>query len=512
MRRTIDAVAARHESPVQTGAASAFAAAQYARCIELCDQNRDSDSAVVAAEAAFRRRDYEGAAARATAALAAATGVSRISALGVIACARGALGDFTRAYEALSEMDAARSAEAPRVVALQAEYDRALVAWMAGDYGTCEALLRECDYRGELQAKAQSDFLRSWVYAKRGRFVEQAVLLCQAIDALRECSTPDVGTLARAVHALSVIVREVHVPRAEREIAALVRDVQWTADVAYEHFHALRNLGWHHALRANYIAGIRNLDLAKRLANGEYEALISHLDHAQIARVAGEKFTLAAQLSQAAELLDRIAGEPHGDECLTFVVAAEVFAESDPRRSTNAIERFGFARRGIRKSFALADDARTEGMFRYALAVIAERDGRRKHASRHAQAAFDSFDSLGFAWRAARAALVLYRCSGDPTHLNSARELIRPYPRSFVADDMRRAAHCNGMSATLTSRQREVLDLLLQGLTVEQAAHELNASPNTIKVHKRHIYSALGVRNRMGLLRRTMAQATDATK
>lgn len=511
MRTTIDVVAPQHKSPVQAGAASAFAAAHYVRCIEICDQGRDTDSAVLAAKAAFRRRDYEGAASRAAAALPAARGACRIAALGVLACAHGALGDFTRAHAALSEMNAARNEGTPPVVALQAEYDCALVAWMAGDYGTCDALLRGCDFRDEPQAKAQSDFLRSWVCAKRGRFVEQAAILCHAIDVLRECSTPDVGTLARAVHALSVIVREVHVPRAELEMAALVTDVPWTADVAYEHFHSLRNLGWHHTLCANYIAGIRNLDLAKRLASGEYEALISHLDHAQIARVAGENFTLAAQLAQAAELLDKIAGEPHGDECLTFVVAAEVFAESDPRRSTDAIGRFRSMRRCIRRSFALAGDARTEGMYRYALAVIAERDGRRNHASRHAQAAFASFESLGFAWRAARAALVLYRCSGDPSHLHSARELIDPYPRSFIAEDLRRAARGNGVSAALTSRQREVMDLLLHGLTVEQAAQKLNASPNTIKVHKRHIYAALGVRNRMDLLRSTMVQATGAT-
>lgn len=51
-------------------------------------------------------------------------------------------------------------------------------------------------------------------------------------------------------------------------------------------------------------------------------------------------------------------------------------------------------------------------------------------------------------------------------------------------------------SETLTSRQREILALVAEGLTNAQIAQRLYLSEFTIKQHLRHAYKLLGVRNR----------------
>lgn len=483
----------------------AFAQAEYVRCLALCDRNtHDVFLAVLAAAAAFRRRDYVEALRRGEAvASACPAGDVKSRALGVIASACGAMGDHARAHTAIEQINSFR-AELSRSGSLQVAYDTALVAWMRGDYVLVERILRQCDYSEEPLAKAQADFLRSWGFAKNQRYAEQAVLLCNAIRALHERQSEDVGTLARAVHALSVIVREVHVPVAVPVLSDLLPNFAWTSDLAYEHFQTLRNVGWHDALKANYIAGIRQLDLAKRLAVTPHWLLMSHLDHAQIARIAGERFTVQAQLQQAADLMDRISDDAEGDEALAFVVAAEVFADTDIPRSRVALKRFRSLRSRMPSSFALAEDPRTEAMYRYAAAVVAVGDGRMNHAKSHAGAALDIFDGIGFQWRAARCALVLYQCTADDGYLRIARERIRFYPRSFVAEEIAAVCGSKGSRAVsaLTRRQRDVLDVLLEGLTVEEAAQRLNMSPNTLKTHKNHIYSHLRVRNRMELGRR----------
>jgi LuxR family maltose regulon positive regulatory protein len=48
----------------------------------------------------------------------------------------------------------------------------------------------------------------------------------------------------------------------------------------------------------------------------------------------------------------------------------------------------------------------------------------------------------------------------------------------------------------LSAREREVLDLLAEGLTNREIAQQLYLSPNTVRVHTFHIYGKLGVNNR----------------
>ena len=50
----------------------------------------------------------------------------------------------------------------------------------------------------------------------------------------------------------------------------------------------------------------------------------------------------------------------------------------------------------------------------------------------------------------------------------------------------------------LTEREREVLKLMVDGLSNSQIAHELIISPSTVKYHIGNIYSKLGVESRVG--------------
>ena len=51
----------------------------------------------------------------------------------------------------------------------------------------------------------------------------------------------------------------------------------------------------------------------------------------------------------------------------------------------------------------------------------------------------------------------------------------------------------------LTQREKEISKLILRGLTNKEIAMELDISPNTIKIHTKHIYEKLNVRDRLSL-------------
>jgi DNA-binding NarL/FixJ family response regulator len=57
-------------------------------------------------------------------------------------------------------------------------------------------------------------------------------------------------------------------------------------------------------------------------------------------------------------------------------------------------------------------------------------------------------------------------------------------------------------SESLTTREREIADLVAAGRTNREVAEQLVLSPKTIEAHLRNIYAKLGVRSRVELARR----------
>lgn len=62
----------------------------------------------------------------------------------------------------------------------------------------------------------------------------------------------------------------------------------------------------------------------------------------------------------------------------------------------------------------------------------------------------------------------------------------------------------------LTAREREVLDLVGQGLHVKEVARALGISPRTVEVHKTHLMEKLGARNVAELVRFAIGVAPPA--
>jgi len=57
-------------------------------------------------------------------------------------------------------------------------------------------------------------------------------------------------------------------------------------------------------------------------------------------------------------------------------------------------------------------------------------------------------------------------------------------------------------SDSLSTREREVCELLIEGLSLKQAASRLDISIHTADCHTRHAYQKLGVHDRVELVKR----------
>jgi ATP/maltotriose-dependent transcriptional regulator MalT len=89
---------------------------------------------------------------------------------------------------------------------------------------------------------------------------------------------------------------------------------------------------------------------------------------------------------------------------------------------------------------------------------------------------------------------------GDPEALNVLRKALtlgRDNELARRAGVEIRPGELNEPLEELTAREREVLGLLLEGLTNIEIGKRLFISPSTAKVHVRHILGKLGVRTRL---------------
>ncbi|HEX5229056.1 MAG TPA: helix-turn-helix transcriptional regulator [Bryobacteraceae bacterium] len=62
---------------------------------------------------------------------------------------------------------------------------------------------------------------------------------------------------------------------------------------------------------------------------------------------------------------------------------------------------------------------------------------------------------------------------------------------------------------SLTTREREVCDLLALGLALKEVAYKLNITINTADHHRTNAYQKLGVHNRVELVKRLPATAAE---
>jgi FixJ family two-component response regulator len=88
----------------------------------------------------------------------------------------------------------------------------------------------------------------------------------------------------------------------------------------------------------------------------------------------------------------------------------------------------------------------------------------------------------------------------DMSQVRAAVEKAFAREAQRLAAGSERAADA-GRLATLTPREREVLEHAARGLHAKEIAAALSISPRTVEVHKAHIMAKLGVRNLAELVR-----------
>jgi DNA-binding CsgD family transcriptional regulator len=221
-----------------------------------------------------------------------------------------------------------------------------------------------------------------------------------------------------------------------------------------------------------------------------------------LARAAGEGAYVEELIAQAVLRADSIdwPNVPSGERT-ALLLTAELVVEDDPQRAFAYLQTFEDAMQSVGTDLVYERDSRIRAFLLFSAGKTYKGLGDEAKARTLLIEAFSIFESFGYKWRAALAALALFELTGDRKWHQTAQIHASPYPNSWIAKSLRIDATLNEDDRLLlTETQREIYDALKEGLSNAEIAERLGRSSNTIRNHVRDIFRTLHVNSRVELL------------
>ena len=410
---------------------------------------------------------------------------------------KGSVGTARRALAELVEPPSTPEAR------FELAYARMLLAWIDGDPDGMEAALGSLDVQRHPHLYGRWLVGRSWIASLRRDYQEQLRFLERAVRHLIETpDAQDVTLLATATRSMVHLVREIPAPIAFEVALRAVESIAWTADIEQERFLTFRGLAWAYALRGSHQTALHYAYFARDIAPSNMWATACYADQAYLARMAGEDWSADALLRHAVACAHEIEWISPGEERIAILNLVELAADRDLSVAQRLLDLYAGIPVSLSPRLALAHDERLRAMEEYARGTVPSASGERFYAIELLQSSYSIFTSIGYAWRAAAAALRLSVVTGERAWLHLAAEAVEGFPDSSVANEIRKKATIfeDPRVASLTPAQRRVYDLLREGLGDKEIAAALRLSPETIKNHAARVRAAFGVRSRAALV------------
>ena len=437
----------------------------------------------------------------------------------LLATAQARVGDFKSAQAGFSRVREALGAAAPIDDSLNDElqYREAGTLWMQRKLPPAGSALASLLENPRSKFYIEALILEGAISAARGRFEQQAATLLKALRTVLAAERPDVLHWAHVTAQLSYLTREMPSPSLRSAVMSNVDEIPWTADIADLHFTTLKAVGWRYALDGDYLTAFRYLKRASRVAPTEAWQVMAMCDRANLAQSLGERRFTEQELDDVREIADRIEWRAvAGEERLALLLLAVLHASTDGALALSYIARFQEAGDRFDGLLSANDDRRVKASVDYSLGFVYARLNYREDALVCLQDAWNTFDDIGYDWRAARCAKEIATLTHDAAWLTRASQKIAAYPRSWIAAEVvadsqmivnrtalaaSPAASGAGRDALLTPAQREVYRLLMDGVAVTDIAKSSSRSEFTIRNHVKAIFKTFNVNSRAALMR-----------
>jgi tetratricopeptide (TPR) repeat protein len=283
--------------------------------------------------------------------------------------------------------------------------------------------------------RARTYELLGMTAALEKNYALQAEELMHAVQEFDSAKCPDVFVEAAMLSNLAVLVRDLQVP----DVVEFVRDrlatMTWPDAVANRRFYAQDAIGWCSALSGDHLGGLREFRQSAEIAPSIPLKISAILNRAFIAAQLSERYFAWEQLEHAFQLASTVDWESvvNSDRKVLLDLAAAI-APHDARRARIMLDRFMSARTPISKLSLFSQDTRRRGDECMATAAVVRAEGALDRAVMVYKEAFDIWTDVGYAWRAAAAALEIYTLTGDTAYLDVVAREAAERPLSWIAN------------------------------------------------------------------------------
>jgi tetratricopeptide (TPR) repeat protein len=324
----------------------------------------------------------------------------------------------------------------PNRTAYRAIYARALAYYLARQYDDAEAAILPLLSCGEAEYRAQAHALCGWIAARREDVRGQVHRLTKCFEEYDSVEEPLQYVFAHALTSLASLCREMPIAHMHDSVRRAFARVPRTNGIAGAYFQLTRLLGWIDALQGDELSAMRYWRDAEESAPSEFWRVFCLVDRAYLARASGRaqfaEESLAAAHEQASQLNWN---RTRDEERIILLTIAQLFAAEQPALAERYLALFRSMPTEMDPRIGWFGDRRTRALQLYPQSIALLQLGERDAAIAMLEEAWNIFSHFEYGWRAALAALDLYKATGERRWLEHARRQIEPWPKSWIARD-----------------------------------------------------------------------------
>ncbi len=322
---------------------------------------------------------------------------------------------------------------------------RAHAAWMRRDLTAIGAILTEAfaerrTSKDEPHAyplhssRAFMYELQGLVCGHEGKFDDQIACYTSGLAELDALDHRDVWTESSLLDNLSPLVSDLYLPHVEQLVRKRSQSLLWSEETNLRAYDVHRSLGWHAALSGNVDMAMRDLREAHVFAPSAAWTIEALLDRSYILRELGELHSSNDQLGEAHRLAQMTEWrDADNEERLALLWLAENMAAHSMPAATVIADTYRSIRKPINLNYAAPTDKRFRAHELDALGAVTAMTGQTMRGLTMLIEARDIWDTLGFAWRAAKTARAIARVTRSENDIAEAVFRAEPWPRSWLS-------------------------------------------------------------------------------
>lgn len=317
---------------------------------------------------------------------------------------------------------------------------RALSTYIADDYPAAKVFLDEMIDSPHPNVRALALEQLGWFRARQGDLPGQLGLMLRALDEAERAPLIDQHLYGNLLSGTANLCRELPPGHGCERVVRASSQLKHTEGTAFARFTLQRALGWIAVLNGDELEALRRWRAAEVLSPSPFWRVFCLVDRASLAAAMGHG-AAALQTLNAADIAASLLpwSSTQAEERIVLIMLARLFAERSPARAQRYLALFRSLSKHMNPRLAFSRDRRLRALQAHPQGVALLHLGETEAGISLLQEAWTIFTEFDYRWRAALAALDLYKATADAAWLHRAREQIAPWPRSWIWREVERA-------------------------------------------------------------------------